>query len=305
MKNADLSSRRKFLETAIKATTIGIIAPHLDVSNAAPSPSQSRWRIGCYTRPWDKYDYRMALDAIAEAGFKYVGLMTTQSDSKLVISAKTTPEEVLQVRDEVKKRKLEVLSVWAGNFNVKDSMEQGLDDLKRMIENSSLCGSKSLLIGGIGDDALVERYYQVVAKCCDFAKEKGIELALKPHGGTNATGPQCRKIIEQVNHPNFRLWYDPGNIFYYSNGELDPVQDSVTVSGIVTGMCVKDYLHPKNVAVTPATGQVDFKQVFSNLAKGGFSSGPLVIEVLTPGSETELVAHAVQAREFLQRILNK
>ena len=37
------------------------------------------YMIGCYTRPWAQYDYRVALDAIAEAGYKYVGLMTTKA----------------------------------------------------------------------------------------------------------------------------------------------------------------------------------------------------------------------------------
>ena len=57
-------------------------------------------------------------------------------------------------------------------------------------------------------------------------------MSVKPHGGQNATGPQCRKLIEQVGHKNFRLWYDPGNIFYYSDGNLDPVDDSATVDGL-------------------------------------------------------------------------
>jgi|GEM_PF-3606521 len=40
------------------------------------TPSAGLWQIGCYTRPWDRYDYRVALDAIAELGFPYVGIMT-------------------------------------------------------------------------------------------------------------------------------------------------------------------------------------------------------------------------------------
>ncbi len=39
--------------------------------------------IACYTRPWAKYEYRVALDAIAEAGYKYVGLMTTKGRTQV------------------------------------------------------------------------------------------------------------------------------------------------------------------------------------------------------------------------------
>ena len=45
---------------------------HACAARRAPGAGEP-YRIGCYTRPWDKYDYRVALDAIAEAGFKYVG----------------------------------------------------------------------------------------------------------------------------------------------------------------------------------------------------------------------------------------
>ena len=74
--------------------------------------------------------------------------------------------------------------------------------------------------------------------------------------------------MEKVGHRNFRVWYDPGNIFYYSDGKLDPVDDASTVNGLVSGMCVKDYRHPKNVLVTPGTGQVDFPRVLEKLWQG-------------------------------------
>jgi sugar phosphate isomerase/epimerase len=88
----------------------------------------------------------------------------------------------------------------------------------------------------------------------DLAAAHGVGLSLKPHGGQNATGPQCRQAIERVGHPNFRLWYDPGNIFYYSQGNRDPVDDSATVDGLVVGMSVKDFRPPKDVTLTLGTG---------------------------------------------------
>ena len=73
-------------------------------------------------------------------------------------------------------------------------------------------------------------YCQAIAECCDYAADQGVGITIKPHGGLNATGPQCRQIVERVNHPNFRIWYDAGNILYYSNGQLDPV---VAVGSVV------------------------------------------------------------------------
>jgi len=126
---------------------------------------------------------------------------------------------------------------------------------------------------------------------------------VKPHGGLNATGPQCRRAIERVGHRNFRLWYDPGNIYFYSDGRLDPVDDAATVDGLVVGMCVKDYVHPRKVDVTPGTGRVDFRRVFARLNKGGFTRGPLIVETLTPGDLPTLLAEARKARAFVEGLV--
>jgi hypothetical protein len=157
-------------------------------------------------------------------------------------------------------------------------------------------------MGGIGDEKLYNAYYKAIAECCDYAAEKGVGISVKPHGGLNATGPQCRKTIEMVGHKNFRIWYDPGNIFYYSDGKLDPIADAATVDGLVVGMCIKDYKHPKNVAVTPGTGQVDFPAVLARLKQGGFTGGPLVVECLEPGDLKQTLAEAKKARQFLEEL---
>ena len=125
-------------------------------------------------------------------------------------------------------------------------------------------------------------------------------LTIKPHGGLNATGPQVREIVKKVNHKNFRVWYDAGNILYYSDAKINPVQDAAAVDGLVTGWCVKDYRYPRQVDLTPGTGKVDFRAVFARLKKGGFTGGPLVIETLKLGELPQLLAEAKKARRFLE-----
>jgi sugar phosphate isomerase/epimerase len=105
-----------------------------------------------------------------------------------------------------------------------------------------------------------------------------------------------------VGHPNFRLWYDPGNILYYSDGKLDPVDDAATVDGLVVGMSVKDFVPPKDVLVTPGTGRVNFPAVLGRLRRGGFARGPLVVECLARSdTPAKITAEARRAREFVAR----
>jgi sugar phosphate isomerase/epimerase len=280
-------SRRQFIGSALAATAGAAFSR----GDEAP-----RWQIGCYTRPWAQYDYHVAFDGIAAAGFKYVGLMSTKSKTNLIVSLSTTPEEAAAIGAEAKQRGLEVISTWADQFST-----EGTDGLKRLIENSAACGCPNLLLGGT-DEKHADAYYKIVAECCDYGAAKGVGLSVKPHGGSNANGAQCRKIIDRIGHKNFRLWYDPGNIFYYSDGKLDPVDDAAAVDGVVAGMSVKDFRPPKEVEITPGTGKVNFAKVLARLQQGGFTHGPLVVECLDRGDLAHVNAEAVKARQFLEAL---
>lgn len=296
-------TRREFLNQAVAAGVgVGAVSTLWPALASASAASDEPYLIGCYTRPWAQYDYRVTLDAIAEAGYRYVGLMTTKSKSGLVISVGTTPEEAAQIAEEIRKRNLKVVSVYGGDIPVGKSLEAGIEGLRRLIDHCAACGTMNLLMGGVGDPKLYEPYYKAIAECCDYAAEKGMGISVKPHGGLNATGPQCRKTVEFVGHKNFGIWYDPGNIFYYSDGKLNPVDDAPSVDGLVVGMSVKDFKPPKNVDVTPGTGMVDFPAVFARLQAGGFKRGALVVECLEPGDLSHTLAEAKKTREFLEKL---
>jgi sugar phosphate isomerase/epimerase len=267
----------------------------------AVAARQPAWQLGCYTRVFDQFDYPVALDAIAEAGFKYVGLMSTNTKPSILIRTTTTPEEVQAKHKEARKRGLKVLSVY-GEAPATGSLDEGVRGLKQLIDHAAICECPHLMLSGTTDEKLYQVYYQIVAECCDYAAAKDIGLSINPHGGQNATGPQCRKAIELVGKKNFRLWYDPGNVFYYSDGKLDPVADAATVDGLVVGMSVKDFLPPKEVLVNIGAGKVDFPTVLARLKKGGFTDGPLIVECLARGPLESVKAEATKARLFLERL---
>jgi len=293
-------SRRRFIEAAGLVMGSGLLGGFSVEGALATRPG---YQIGCYTRPWDAYEYRVALDGIAEAGYRYAGLMTAKGKRWVMITVESTPEEVAAIAGEVARRGLKTVSIYGGDFPVGQSVAAGIAGLRKLIDYCQMCGCPNLLLGGTGDEKLFQAYYEVVRECCDYAASKGVGLSVKPHGGKNATGPQCRKVIEMVGHKNFRLWYDPGNIFYYSDGALDPVEDAATVDGLVVGMSVKDFKPPKDVAVTPGTGRVNFREVLSRLRRGGFTQGPLVVECLEKGETAAITAAARRTRIFLEELV--
>ena len=295
-------SRRDFLQTgtALAAVTgLGL---------AAVAAEQEPWQVGCFTRPWAKFDYHKAMDAIAEAGFSNIGLMSTTGKSELVLSVNSTVDDAVRVGEEAKSRKLGILSVWGGEFRLNQgNTEQerrtaAAASLRHLIDVVAAAGSKTLLLGGANKPAQSDIYFGAVADCCQYAADKKLGLTIKPHNGTT-TSRQLRKVIEKIGHKNLTIWYDAGNVFFYSDGKLDPLDDAPAADGLVTGWCIKDYRHPKQVDVTPGTGQVDFPAVFSRLKKGGFTSGSLVVETLSAVEPSQLVAEAKKARLFVENLL--
>jgi sugar phosphate isomerase/epimerase len=307
MATPNRTTRRAFLSRTLALGAAGLAIPHIvpqAASQSVAAPVGGGWQIGIYTRPWGKCEYPVALEGIAEAGYKYLGLMTIKAKDGVVISMNSTVEEAQQAGEEARKRGLKIISVYAGGFPVdKKSLEPGIEGLRRMIDNTAACGCGDLLLGGIGRADQEEAYYKTVQECCDYAAEKKVRMTLKPHGPLNATGPECRQRCEKVNKKNFAIWYDPGNIAYYSDGELDPVKDAASVDGLVCGMSVKDFARPKRVDVTPGTGLVNFPAVMARLKQGGFTSGPLVIECLSPGDPPVLVEEAKKARKFVEELV--
>ena len=291
LKNNKLISRRRFLGSVILAATTAAF-----ISGC----KNSSYRIGCYTRPWHKHDYRVSLDGIAEAGFEFVGFSTDYQGR--VINLNTSPEKAAAYGEEAKSRGLKVAVLSGGAFGVSESISKGITDLEHWIDNAASLGAPDLHFGGINDPDIQDAYYKVIAECSDYAEDKGVRLSIKPHGGPNTTGAQCRKYIERVGHKNFGLWYDPGNVYYYTNGELDPVNDANEIDGLVFGMSVKDFQMPREVAVTPGTGMVDFPGLMSRLEKGGFTRGPLIVEGLAQGDLAYINDQAKKARELLEEI---
>jgi sugar phosphate isomerase/epimerase len=287
-------SRRQFIGRIMFASTGAAL-----ISSCS---GKSNWQIGCFTRPWSDYDYRVAFDGIAGAGFKYVGLMNYENG--MLINPDTTPEYAAVMGEEAKARGLTIASAYGRNFDVRNSVQEGVSGLQRLIDSTAACECPHLVLGGISSPELTEAYYEVIAECCDYAAEKKVFMSIKPHGGTNATGPECRAHIEMVGHRNFGLWYDPGNIYYYSEGALDPVDDASEVDGLVLGMSVKDFQMPREVNLTPGTGMVDFPEVFNLLKQGGFRGGPLIVECLTLGDLAFVNTEARKARQFLEELTN-
>jgi sugar phosphate isomerase/epimerase len=125
---------------------------------------------------------------------------------------------------------------------------------------------------------------------------------MKPHGGSSGASEEIIGGIKKVGHPNFKIWYDAGNIIHYTG--KDPVEELKPIVQYVTGFCAKDCAQLKgDVMLQFGTGKVDFAGVFRVLKAAGFK-GPIMVEGCAPGDTPEAIAANARAnREFLVTVL--
>lgn len=293
--------RRSFVRGSVALSSIALASKQVEAAASGIGPyfEDRGWLVGCWTRPWASHDYRVGFDAIAQAGFRYVALTGAKTSTGRVIAPTTSLEDAVQVGQEARQRGLAITTVYGGGV----ALEKGPAELRRMLELCKAAGGWSVMLSSVGDEKSYDACCKVIADCCDEAEASKLAIVLKPHGGTTGTGPQLRDCIQKVNHKNFTLMYDPGNIFFYSDGKIDPVEDSRSVYGLVTGISVKDFMLPKEVMFTPGTGKVEFPKLLKGLKSAGFTHGPLMIEALTPGDLVKTLDEAKKAKAIVDQWL--
>ena len=252
-------------------------------------------KLGCFTRPWKDHDAETAAAGMRAAGFNYFGVMGMRPNR--LIDYTSTPEEVTAIEQTVKGAGLR-FSIMMVTYPL-TSVEEGVAAVNRQIDYAEQIGTRHVLTGGASDPAQYETYYAVMRESSEYAMHKGITLMLKPHGGLSNTTRDTIESWKKVNHQNFKICYDAGNLLFYV-GE-DPMAHIREIAPIVAGMCIKDEVGGMrgDVMVTPGDGLVDFVAVFGALKEAGFN-GPFAVECVSGESLDEINHEAGRARQFLE-----
>jgi sugar phosphate isomerase/epimerase len=266
---------------------------------AAPAAA-SGWPIGCMNRPWTRWTLQETLAAVKAAGYATIGLLT-RTKTEPFIAAEATPEYLDGL-----KRTL-AGSGLAANMGALRSRHDGppeetIRSLQKEIDNAAFLGLRYVLTFGVDDPQQFDRYFQAMARAAAYAAERKVELVMKPHGGSSGASDEIERAIQKVGHPNFRIWYDAGNIIYYTG--KDPLEELKPIVKHVTGFCAKDCGEPKgDVMIQFGAGKVDFAAVFGLLKSAGFA-GPVMVECCAIGETPEATGHNARAnREFLEKVL--
>jgi len=240
----------------------------------------------------------IALAGIKDAGYTFMGLLTAMPDEPFLADA-AGHDYLASLKKRIAEAGL-TATMGALRINFEASQEDIFRQVRRQIENAHFLNLEWLLTFGFDKEEDHEKYYQAMTDAADYAQERKIKLVLKPHGGGSGSSGEILRCLKQVNRPNFKIWYDAGNIIYYTG--KDPIEELKPIAQHVTGFCAKDCSGEKgDVMIEFGMGKVDFRGVYKELKKAGFN-GPSFVECAGGKTLAEVTASASANRLFLEKI---
>jgi sugar phosphate isomerase/epimerase len=221
-----------------------------------------------------------------------------------VIAPDDPPEKAKEVGRRCRDLGLEPLLMFSGIY---PENPKGLEVLTQRLKQAAAAKVPQVLTFGHtkgGNRALwIERFKQLGP----IARDLGVLLVVKQHGGETGTGKACAEITREVADEGIKVNFDSGNVLDYLG--VDPIPDLKTCADEVRSFCIKDHRNfPKSEDCGPGFGEIDHYKLLHIVAFTGRPM-PLCFEnifaplVGRPKEAEGVDALARRAREFLEVVI--
>jgi sugar phosphate isomerase/epimerase len=268
----------------------------------------TRFQVACMTLPYSQFSLQRAMTGIKAAGYQHVAWGTTHREEGRVETPILSGDAAADGARELGKRcrdlGLEPLMMFSGIYPEDD---RALDVLRQRILQAEAGGVPQVLTFGHtrgGNRKLwVERFKQLGP----IARDHGVTIVVKQHGGETGTGAACADIVREVNDAGIKVNYDAGNVMDYL--DVDPIPDLRTCALEVRSFCIKDHRNtPRDEDCGPGFGEIDHYKLLGLVAFTGCTI-PLCCENIfapllpRPDSAAEIDTLARIAREYLELVI--
>lgn len=274
----------------------------------APPAALTNFTIGCMTLPYAQFPLDRALKGIAGAGHRYLGWGTTHrspsGERKPVLAPEATPAEAADLAKRCRDLGLEPVTMFAGAYIEADD---AVAAHRRRIEQAAAARIPYLITFGRTAPGAYAVWVRHLKQLGPIARQAGVTILIKQHGGESATGVHCARIIDDAADDAVRICYDAGNVLDYDNS--DPIPDIQACWRQVRAFAIKDHRNtPKDEDCGPGFGEIDHYKLLLPLARTGLTI-PLVCEnifepiVPRPQAPEAVDRLAQRAREFLESVV--
>ena len=259
--------RRDFL--GMSAATL--VAARLGMTQESKK-DPTKFQVACMTLPYSQFPLDRALSGIKSAGYTYVALYTTHKEEGKpvpVIAADDPPEKAKAVGQRCRDLGLEPLLMFSGIY---PEAKNGLEVLTQRLKQAAAGKIPHVLTFGHTKGGNRELWVERFRKLGPIARDLGVLLVVKQHGGETGTGKACADEVRSF--------------------------------------CIKDHRNfPKSEDCGPGLGEIDHYKLLHAVAWTGRAM-PLCCEnifaplVPRPKDPEGVDQMARRAREFLETVIN-
>jgi len=273
------------------------------------STDTTEFQIACMTLPYSQFPFERALTGIKAAGYRYVAWGTTHKETASgkripVMPIDARPEKAAELARKCRDLGLEPLMMFS---TVYPEAEKGVKLLTQRLRQAGAAGIPQVLTFGHTEGGNRKLWIERFKKLGPIARDNGVQLVVKQHGGSTGTGEACAAIIREVDDPGVRVNYDAGNVMDYLN--VNPIPDIRKCADVVHSFCIKDHRNwPQDQDCGPGFGEIDHYRLLQPVAHSGRKI-PLCCEniftpiVPRPTKPDGVDALARRAREFLESVV--
>lgn len=275
---------------------------------AAQQPRPTNFQMACMTLPYSNFSFERALQGIAKAGYPYVAWGTRHRDAsgqrRDVIEVAAPAAQAKELAGKCRDAGLTPVMMFS---TVYVGAENSVVAHTSRIEQAAAAGIPFLLTFGEIKAGGYPQWIKDLKQLGPIARQNGVMIVIKQHGGNTATGRHCSKIIADVADEGVRMCYDAGNVLDYEND--DPIPDIEACWRDVRAFAIKDHRNwPEDRDCGPGFGEIDHYRLLAPVAHTGLHM-PLafenIFEPLVPRPDTpEGVGDlARRAREYVETVV--
>ena len=301
-------SRRSFLGST--ATSLVAISAFRSTCEAEQQGDRQPtvFQHACMTLPYSNFPFERALAGIKAAGYRHVAWgvrhRETNGEQVPVMAEDASPEVAKMLGTRCRELGLEPVMMFS---TVYPEDARAITVLTQRIKQAAAAGIGQVLTFGHTQGGNRTLWIERLKVLGPIARDHGLMIVVKQHGGSTGTGEACAEIIREVNDPNVFVNYDAGNVMDYL--DLDPIPDIRKCAGEIRSFCVKDHRNwPKDQDCGPGFGEIDHYRLFEPVAFTGLTI-PLAYEnisapmLLPPKTPEGMDALARRAREFVETVI--
>ncbi|MBC8869265.1 MAG: sugar phosphate isomerase/epimerase [Planctomycetes bacterium] len=302
--------RRTLLKTGVAVISGAALGRFVSASAAAAKRGKpTEFQIACMTLPYGQFSLQRALTGIKAAGYEYVAWGTRHVETPggprvPLLPADAPPARAKELGKRCRDMGLGPLMMFS---TVYPEATDGLEILTNRVKQAAAAGIPQVLTFGHTEGGNAMLWIERFKKLAPIARDHGVMIVVKQHGGSTGTGEACAKITREVDDPAVMVNFDAGNVMDYLN--LDPIPDIRKCADVVRSFCIKDHRNwPKDQDCGPGFGEIDHYRLLDPVAFTGLKMplccentfAPLLARPDKPEGVDDL---ALRARLFLETVI--